>query len=690
MAANKEEPKKVPVKVAISEMQILCSGSTTPSKLKANPSNVHIKGKPILLDNSIDLQLNIEQFANCNLNPLKKCVFASCSLWDANIENTTSLKNKPLTVEDTLKCDAYGGDITFIPTPVAPAAPENIVDKAQSKINKAANSVTKKATEVAQAANDAIDGIADAAKEAGGFLKNESVTKALQGTSDFVDDVDRKKAGLDVSVANLDIRLNNLRKELKQLLTGQEQELQDLMTIEDVNETQENTDTTSETIEEENRYSQEYFNEENERAVNEFLTGINNDIDTLTENTSRLDTTKDYDIIVDEGSANSTRLLTEDPLPATAETNNTPSNTTNPTTNPIQNTVDQIDAANSTVSEFGITAINNDNQANVRQSLAVLNDLTSVLNNDINTSKNITDIANVPTVEETINVERDELNSRVQGEINELLKEIEYAEKSKKYNEESGELQEDLDKASATLDILGDFDAFIDGIAAKHMGKLLKKYKEGINKLGKNMNQLNTSMQGLSYAAGGFTAGDVITHIPEKDKKEGENDEDGDGTGVAGAGNIFGSLDDVLNDRNEEPRILRIYAIYAQDPEEGETYKKGDIVTADTILPGIRVDLIIQANGKANGEKVDLNLQGRTFHYRQVGKDKDDTDRIIEDITLLGESPNFKNGESYDVSDPNYALDTSGKRKEKPLNDKTEIKFISRLPIEEENEEELF
>jgi len=210
-----------------------------------------------------------------------------------------------------------------------------------------------------------------------------------------------------------------------------------------------------------------------------------------------------------------------------------------------------------------------------------------------------------------------------------------------------------------------------------------------MDQLGGNMKLLNTSMGGLSYMAGGFTAGDVITHIPVKEKKDGD-DEDGDGSGAGVSGNIFGSLDDLLNDRNEEPKILRIYAIYAQEPEEGQDYKKGDIITANSISPDIKVDLIIVANGKANGAIVDLDLQERSFHYDPVDSSGRATTRkgLFEKITLQGDSPDFENGESYDISDPNYALDASGNRKGEQLKDKTAIHFISRLPLEEEEQEE--
>lgn len=684
MAETREE------KLIESNRLIECTGCFgVQSAFVSTTATVYVKKQRMGTLNDVKPNTNIINFpGNCMYNMYNPCAYAPKGTWQESRETITTEKQQPLTEQSSyLEC-ALGGKITFSKTSDAWDPPENIVDKAQSKINKAANYVTKKMTEVAQAASDAIGGIADAAKKAGGFLKNENVTDALQSTSDFVDDVDSKKAGLDVSVANLDIRLNNLRKELKQLLTGQEQELKDLMTVEDVQQTDEGNNTSvATTEEEENSYNQEYFNEENEKAVNEFLSGINDDIDTLNDNASRLDPNKDYNIIVDENSADSTRFLTDEPTPQVTE-NSTVSNATNESTNQTENIVDQIEAANDALSEYGVTTIDSQDEAKVRQSLAILDDLSKVISKD---GIQVDKITNIPAVSETINVERDELNTKVQAEVNELLKEIEYVEKLKKYNEESGELQEDLDKAAATLDVLGDFNAFIDGIAANHFDKVLKKYKKTMDQLGGNMKLLNTSMGGLSYMAGGFTAGDVITNVPLKDKKDSDNDEgDEDGSGAGLAGNIFGSLQDVLNDRNEEPKILRIYAIYAQDPEEGENYKKGDIITADSILPGIKVDLIILANGKANGAIVDLDLQERSFHYDPIDSSGRATTRtgLFEKITLQGDSPNFEKGGNYDLNDPNFAIDPEpvGRRE---LKDKTTINFISRLPIEEELEEPL-
>jgi len=461
------------------------------------------------------------------------------------------------------------------------------------------------------------------------------------------------------------------------------------MTIEDIDKTKKDITTAPEKEkkkeEEENKFSQDYFNDETEKTANEFLRDIEKDINTHNENASRLNTTKDYEIKTDEDSADSTRLFTNPATPQVTE-NEIVSNTVDESKSQTQNIVDQIDSANESVKEFGVKAIDPQSELKVRQSLAVLDDLTSIINKD---GIDLDKITNIPTVSETINVYRGELNTSVQAEIDKLLKEIEYTDKLKRYKEESKDLQKDLDNAAAALDVLGDFDAFIDGIAGKHLGRLADKYKKTFDKLGKNMAQLNTSLKGMSYMAGGFKAGDVITNVPIP-KNDGENNEDGDKDGSNLAGNIFGSLDDVLNDRNEEPKILRIYAVYAQDPKEGEEYKKGDILETIAIPPDIRVDLIIQSNGMANGSIVDLDLQERSFHYEPLEKKSSSTrDGLFEDIVLNGASPDFENGGSYDLTDPNYALDSEGNRTESPLEDKTIIKFTSRLPVEELEEESL-
>ncbi len=646
------------VRISYTSVQILCTKSVggAPSVMSTPIKSVGISKGIASTEQDIVPSTHIVPFAGCNY--MGQCV--ACvpkGKWKLPAESTVNVvKRVPLVEDSEFECTKRGGKITFNFDPVKTVPPANkkpnIIDNAQAKINSAANSVVKNSTKALKDATESMTAAFDGLKP---VLENTQAANLATSLDTQVQKLNQLKKQTDSRVEDLDNEITELKKKIEAKLTGtpytppKDQE----------KETEIQVTTTKDEIDlqntEEEKRNEALYDEATSEAIQEYESFINTSIAPTTI-AREVEVEKENPSTNPENSKASTTSLT------TKNVSEKENNTT-------KKYLDQLSRTSKTL---GL-----DKNEDTREALKILDNMDAILVNDAKSG--VTEKAKV-----VIQNERNTLNSKVQASIEEELTELEYYEKLKKYKEESNELQKDIDKASLALKSMGDFGGFIDGLQNKYLGKIGAKYSESLNKFSNNLATLNTSMDGLSYMADGFPKGEVFTKVVrEIEENEDKDDKNGDGS-------IFGSLDDVLNDRNTEPRILRIYAVYAQNPEEGETYKKGDTVTQDAIPPGIRVDLIIQSNGKANGEIVDLNLQGRTFHYRQVGKDKDDTDRIIENITLQGDSPDFEKGESYDVSDPNYALDASGKRKVEALNDKTKVKFISRLPIEEEQEEELF
>ncbi|WP_299248351.1 hypothetical protein [uncultured Aquimarina sp.] len=568
MATQKKEDQK---HFTPSNSLIECTGCPCGiSNLISTTPTVFVKKKPMATIKD-GLPSSFLPFPTCSLSLTNTCIPAPIGEWETQgeLKKIDIERQTPIIEGNRIKCQAQTGigTITISEKTSTPPPPENVVDKAQNKINKAANSVTKKITEVAQDASDAINDIAGGAKKVGGFLKNESIQGAVSNTSNFVDNVDRKKAELDATVGNINIRLENLRKELKELITGEQQELQDLMTVQDKSapkddnaKTEEenavpesNEENKAEEEKEELKYNQDFFDQANQESVNAFLNSIEEDVNTLTVSSEAGKTPRNFETITAENS--STRLFTDEP-PST-NTKNSNSTSGAETANNIvssksdkenleeilnnneKSDKDYTDIANSQYTEANTTLGNYDAEPLPQdeeslQALALLNRLTdpnpptdssTIILNALPASNKNNQSSN--PFEARINEERTELNTKVQAEIDEVLSEIKYLERTQKYQQESKELQEDIDRSAAALDVLGDFDAFIDGIAAKHLGRLAGKYKQVMDQMGKNMSRLNDSLRGTSFMTGGFKAGDVVTHAPDLPKeKEEEKEED--------------------------------------------------------------------------------------------------------------------------------------------------------------------
>lgn len=646
------------VRIAHTSVPIFCTKSVggAPSVMKTPIKSVGISKGLASTEKDIAPSTHIVPFVGCNyMGQCLACVPAG--KWKLTAEDALNVvKRVPLVEDSEFDCTARGGKITFNFDPVKTVPPANkkpnIVDKAKAKINSTVNTAVKKATEALQTVTEDISGAFDGLKP---VLENTKAANLANTLDTQLQKLNQLKKETDNRVEELDKEITELRKKIEAKLTGKtyqppkpEAETELVISLDKDKIDLQNA--------EEEKRNEALYNQSTNDAIKAYEDYINSQI-TPTVTVREVEVTAD--------ATNQATSAVNSPATAPNKTN-----VQNPNNLYVMTAKEYLEKLAKTSDTLGLKK-NKDTQ----NALLLLDTLGTTLSSDIAT--NVKDRA-----QNIIKNGRATLNGQVQAKIDEELKELGYYEKLKKYQSESKDLQEDIDKASLGLKAIGNFGGFIDGLKNKYLGKIGAKYSESLNKLSNNLAMLNTSLDGLSYVADGFPKGEVFTNVIREIDEEDNEDENGEGNGD---GSIFGSLQNVLNDRNKEPKILRIYAIYADD---GEDYNEGDIITAESILPDIPVYLVIQSNGKANGKKVDLDLQDRTFHYIQDGKNKDDTDRIIENITLQGDSPDFEKGGKYDLSDPNFAINPEpiGRRK---LNDKTNIKFISRLPIEEEQEEPL-
>jgi len=541
------------------------------SNLLSTTATVYVKKQPMATIKD-GVPTSFTPFPSCTLSTTGTCVPAPMGTWEtqSELKKIDIEKQTPIIEGNRIKCQAQlgVGTITISEKSDTPPPPENIVDKAQNKINKAANAVTKQITEITKDASDAITGIAGAAKDAGGFLQNKSVQGAIANTSDLVDDIDEKKAGLDVTVGNINIRLENLRKELAELITGERQELAKLMEIRPKEESTEVEQNSEE--EDEMAYNQDFFDQTNQESVNAFLNNANDDIDALKKSEEAGKTPRDFEIKPQLQETQEGEEKKEMPAPRywtesdkdhkkrqdalEAQKNNTipiPKNRLDQIQDnwktekdtAIKGTEGYYETANNVLEEHKVTLGSNDDKKDQLKAIAVLENLPGLLQSGEKRSQLKNRILEKPKFEDPfiineqprqysseelnnlITEHRGELNTEVQAEIDGLLEEIGYTENLQKYQKESAELQEDIDRSAAALDVLGDFGAFVDGIAAKHLGRLTAKYKGTVDQMGKNMARLNDSLKGSSYMAGGFKAGDVITHAPDLEKEKEKEEE---------------------------------------------------------------------------------------------------------------------------------------------------------------------
>jgi len=670
------------------EVTISCTkavgGKEATSVMTSPIANVQIHKGLVGTEKDITPATHIVPFAGCNY--MGQCmVCVPTGTWNKNLlaEDTVNVvKRIPLVEDSEFNCTARGGKITFnfgaSKTIDSKKKKPNIVDKAKAKINNTVNSVVKNATEVIQGISEGVTGALDGLES---FVEGTQVASLANALDTQVQKLNELKKQADSRVEDLDNEIKELKKKIEAKLTGKEyeppKEEENNTTTSTATET-ENSDASTDTTDkdkdtiidlqnaEEEKRNEELYDQATNDAILEYENYLNTQITTtpsISESANN-DASSESNVTI----SNNDKSTTETTI--ATDNNNSKSITKAEEENATTQYLNELtDTANS----LGLE----DNQ-DAQEALALLNNMNTIL---IDPAESV-----VNQVKDTVQIERNTLNNKVQAKIEEELKELGYYEKLKEYQKESKKLQDDIDKASLALKSVGDFGGFIDGLTEKYLGKAAEKYSKTLNKISNNLATLNTSLDGLSYVVDKCPKGDVVTNVVREIKESDNEDEDGGNNDGDSNSNIFGSLQDVLDDRNEEPKILRIYAVYVEDDEEGGTYKAGDIIQVNSILPDILVNLIIQSNGEANGAIVDLDLQERTFHYDTVNSvDRSNIrDGLFENITLKGDSPNFEKGGSYDLSDPNYALDPDGRR---ILSDKTIIEFKSRLPIEEQEEE---
>ncbi len=723
---KEQETYVVEEKILFSNTFIECTGCSVKSVFVSTPSKVFVKKQQIATAKDLKYSDNIIPFqGNCSFNGYNPCVYSPKEGWKDMQPKVGSAKSDIITEGSFLEC-TLGGRITFSELRSTPPPSENVVDQLQNKINKAANYISEKATKVAKDVAEAIVGLGESVKKVGGFALNEDTLGAIKSAGDFVDTVDRKKAELDVGVENVDIRLQNLRAELTQKLTGVEQELKDLKVVTDAEPTED----------EEFKFNETVFENANKDAIKELLNYFDTNIDSLNNSAEKVAPSKGFEIKDDvkptryfTGSEDTSvavagnALQASNNLSAPKPGEKSPDITTYPfppeKKTPWEIIIEKakkqgtfkknLEKQNEAIAgptydqvvgwlkeknpdiDFGNRQENIDalsllyrveHLLRTAEGTSSLSNTTTLSPQNLDVSKQdmkllggLAASAAISEVTKEIYKKGAELNTKVQAEIDELLKEIGYAEAMQKYQQESKELQKDLDRASAVLDGLENFDSFIDGLTAKALGRFADKYKKSVASVGKNMGLLNTSMSGLSYAAAGFPAGDVVTHVEKKrDKNDDDENEDGDG---AGAGTGLGGADDPANDRNKEPKILRLYVV---------DENRNMIDLSETVPPETQLFLVIQANGKADGKDANIDLKEQTEYCKVIDPKYKNNEGIVFVKSIKGESPNFDIGMSYTYDNNGELIGVDSNGNNLQLQDKTYIR-VKMISPENESEE---
>ncbi|KAA1248135.1 DUF4280 domain-containing protein [Aquimarina sp. RZ0] len=641
------------VRVAHTGISIVCDksgGGETPSVIQSMTKSVFIDGNPVTTKADKISGANIVPFPSCDVGKMcGVCVPVIASEWELTAEKTINTEKKTPLVEDSFLQCTHGGKIAFKFDPVKTVPPANkkpnIVDKAKAKINSAVNSVVKKTTETLKDVTEGMTAAFDGLKP---VLENTQAANLATTLDTQVQKLNQLKKETDNTVEDLEEEITELRKKIDAKITGTTYKppKEEVETATVINLDKDEIDLQN--AEEEKRNAVLYDQATND-AIKAYEDFINAEI-------------------------TPTVTIREVPIPKSNTPQVTPSvsntasgqnqvGTKNTNSKAVLTAKEHLETLANTSKTIGL-----DKNENAQNALRLLDTVGTVMATGVKNSAKDKAKVSVKNV-------RSSLNGQLQTKIDEELTELGYYEKLKKYEEESTDLQKDIDKASLTLKSVGDFGGFIDGLKNKYLGKIGAKYSGSLNKLSNNLTTLNTSMDGLSYVADGGPKGEVFTNVIREIKEE--DDENDENSNLTGAGINSGTgRSDPRDDTNLEPRILRIFVADTDKKEFMES-----AVDIDTELY-----IVIQANAKANTKTVELDLADQINHYEMIDNYKENGDGIYVITNIKGASPNFENGETYVNDGLPYTgqdlISTGGN-----LNDKTYVKIKAITHSIEEEEE---
>ncbi|WP_158447918.1 DUF4280 domain-containing protein [Aquimarina longa] len=529
---------------------IECTGCKgVQSNLLSKTPNVFVKKQPMAT--ALDaLPSSITPFSGMCSFTNKVCTPIPSGKWKNPRKTVTTVKNEALIEQSTLQCSS-GGIISIPKLSSTPPPPPNIIDKTQEKINTAANYAKQKADKLTQATGKTIEQIANTSKEGriAKVFKNKKLQSMASNASKAIEYTNQKKEVVDTKVENTDTRISNLRLKLKEKITGVEQELQKLKEVNatEVAAQQKSLQTSEMTIEEKKELADNnaLFDNANQESINVLVTHFDTSLIAPNTSLTLLSDTNEQNNLTSEKSILNT--LNPYPTPAPPPVIFPPKKKSflekvlernKAKRERDKNTASrQYDKYESQVHSLDST-INLGDKKDSLNALILLNNVAPLINShsspntivavspaDIKGLKNVAKDKIKKKITTKIADKREELDTKVQAEIDELLKETGYTEKINEYKNKSEDLQEDLDKASSVMGALGDFNGFIDGLKDKAIGKVGAKYKKSLSQFTNNMELVNASLGGLSYAASGFVAGDVVTMAPDR-KPEKEKEEE--------------------------------------------------------------------------------------------------------------------------------------------------------------------
>lgn len=514
-----EEPALVEKRISHEGFKLKCDKCKAGKELiamKSTTKTVTIGGKPIVTKMDKIPLANIPAFSICDTPGITKCVPTPTDWIDTAEPTVNSEKFIPLVEHSEFLCGLGGGTVIFSPptakSEIMGPKKSNIIDKAQAKINGIANKAANMAKKVTEGVTAQIDTALDALKPIGQIFDNPGIQNMITGAQGMLDQANLTKEQIDSKLSALEQKVPELKSKISSTINGiqipflQNGELFNLgISDMDLGE-------------------QAFIGEGIQDSINALENYFNTEINTanlvnLNENASG---DLSVPILSNKGSLESwldQKKIEQENIDTIAATE-------------YGNMTKQISTINKDTS-FG-------DGEDSKKALSLLYGLyipSQAGNTPIpdkgELSKILTNKAKDKTqdvINEKISSSKTKLNTKIQNEFNEKLQDLGYDKAQKKIDkaqEESAELQKDMDKAAKYLGRMDDFGGYIDSIKEKYVGKITGKYNDSAAKAGANLAVLNTSLDGLSFIADGLPPGDVVTWVKPK-KEKNDNDENGE------------------------------------------------------------------------------------------------------------------------------------------------------------------
>ncbi|MHA7059020.1 PAAR-like protein [Aquimarina sp. M1] len=515
--------------------------------MKSTTKTVTIGRKPIVTKMDKITGANIPVFSKCSGTLTKICTPALTDWVDVAESTINSEKFIPLVEQSELICTAGGGFVGFEPEPakseiMGPKKP-NIVDQAKAKINGVANKAANMAKNATEGVTTGVGTALDNLKPIGQIFDTPAMQNMIKGATGVLNQTNLSKEQIDQQLVSLEQKVPELKSQISQTINGiKVPSLEDTGVFDMADASMESSE-------------QAFIRQGIQDSINTLEGHFNTKI-----NTASL-------INLDENARGgmSVPMLSDK--------------------GPLENWLDQKKIEQENLEKIAtveydriteqVTTINKDasfdNGEDSKKALSLLYSLyipsqsgPTPIPDKGEVSKILTNKAKDKAqgaIDKNITRSKATINTKIQSEFDEKLKELGYDKAQKKIDKaqaESAELQKDMDKAEKYLGRMDNFGGYIDGLKEKYIGKITGRYDTAIAKSGQNLGLLNVSMDGMSFIADGLPPGDVVTNVKPKKEKEKSNEEDGENESKDGKNGTAGAVGETGEEEEKKP-ILRAY-----------------------------------------------------------------------------------------------------------------------------------